>query len=142
MQLLHRVQARLVRQHTALINQARAMLIEAGITVGRGRKSIARRVLDADESPLSPARGAMIAASYDGWRQVQPQAGEIDAQLRLIARTYGRCRRLLANPGGGVLTAAALVAAGERGAGVSQRTRSCGLVGPGAASTRHDLNNG
>lgn len=113
-QLLHRVRGRLVRQRTALINQVRAMLLEAGVTVARGRKTIARRlpeILQTENEQLSPARRAMIAASYDGWRQAQQQVREIDAQLKAIAGEDERCQRLLTIPGVGVLSATALVAA-------------------------------
>jgi transposase len=113
-QLLHRMRQRLVHQRTALINQARAMLLEAGVPVARGRKTIARRLpqLLATEDPsLSAARRAMLAACYDGWRQAQLQADAIEAQLKAAAQADERCRRLLAVPGVGVLTATALVAA-------------------------------
>jgi transposase len=113
-QLLHRMRQRLVAQRTALINQARAMLLESGLTAVRGRKTIARKLpemLALETAQLSAARRVMLATSYDSWRQAQDQAHQIDAQLKEVARADARCRRLLAIPGIGVLTATALVAA-------------------------------
>lgn len=113
-QLLHRVRARLVKQRTALINQARAMLLEAGITIGAGRKRIARRLplLLADEATaLSPSRRALLTAQMQSWRSAEEQIAAIDGQLKAVARGDDRCRRLLTIPGVGVLTATALVAA-------------------------------
>src|SRR6266567_1551293 len=54
MQTLHRARSRLVGQRTALINQLRAMLLERGVTVGRGRRRLERYlalVLERDEAP-------------------------------------------------------------------------------------------
>jgi transposase len=122
-QLLHRMRQRLVAQRTALINQARAMLLESGLTAVRGRKTIARKLpemLALETAQLSAARRVMLATSYDSWRQAQDQAHQIDAQLKEVARADARCRRLLAIPGIGVLTATALVAAVGNAAGHQQ----------------------
>jgi transposase len=40
MQILHRARARLVTDHTALINQRRALLLERVIEVARGRSGL------------------------------------------------------------------------------------------------------
>lgn len=113
-QMLHRMRSRLVQQRTALINQARAMLLESGVAVGRGRKTIARKLpelLARDDLGLTPARRDMLGQCLQGWREAEQQAQHIDAQLLATAKSDERCRRLLAVPGVGPLTATALVAA-------------------------------
>lgn len=114
-QLMHRMRSRLVAQRTALINQARAMLLEAGLTVAQGRKSINKRLpelLAREDLPqLSAARRQMLEQCLRGWRNAQTQAEAIETQLSALARSDARCKRLLQVPGVGVLTAAALVAA-------------------------------
>ena len=113
-QMLHRLRARLVRQRTALINQARALLLEAGIPIAQGRKTIARKLpelLARDDVALSSCRREMLTQCLNGWRQAQAEAEQIEAQLSQVARSDERCQRLLAVPGVGPLTATALVAA-------------------------------
>jgi transposase len=54
MQILHRARSRLVGERTALINQLRAVLLERGITVARGRRKLERHlaiVLDGENLP-------------------------------------------------------------------------------------------
>ncbi len=90
------------------------MLLESGVAVGRGRKTIARKLpelLARDDLGLTPARRDMLGQCLQGWREAEQQAQHIDAQLLATAKSDERCRRLLAVPGVGPLTATALVAA-------------------------------
>ena len=68
-QMLHRMRSRLVQQRTALINQARATLLECGVAVGRGRKTMAskRPELPAREDlGLTQARRDMLGQCLRG----------------------------------------------------------------------------
>src|SRR5687768_6141955 len=57
-QILHRVRSRLVAERTALINQLRAVLLERGVVIPKGRRKLERalaRLLDGSEPvALSP----------------------------------------------------------------------------------------
>jgi transposase len=113
-QMLHRMRSRLVQQRTALINQARATLLECGVAVSRGRKTMASKrpeLLAREDLGLTQARRDMLGQCLRCWREAEQQAQHIDAQPAAVARADERCRRLLAVPGVGPLTATALVAA-------------------------------
>ena len=87
-QLMHRARQRLVRQRTAVINQLRAMLLEAGLTAGRGRKVLRRELpllLEDADNGLSTRRRALIASWREEWRQQpgHPQCVEWGQVLNL-----------------------------------------------------------
>src|SRR5437868_8553702 len=140
-QVLHRVRDRLVGQRTALINQARSILLERGIVVPQGR----RRLLDAlevlsDESERSgvgPRVRLLLDDMLDQWRGLDRRIAALDDEFAAMARNDPAARRLATIPGVGVLNATALVAAIGDGRTFSRgRDRSAwlGLV-PRQAST-------
>lgn len=116
MQILHRARSRLVGERTALINQLRAVLLERGITVARGRRKLERHlaiVLDGEN--LSPAQlGArarlLIEDMRCEWRELDRRIEAFDAEFAARARSDEDARRLLSIPGIGVLNATALIA--------------------------------
>ncbi|MFT3790915.1 MAG: IS110 family transposase [Rudaea sp.] len=113
-QLLHRARQRLVRQRTALINQIRAMLLEAGLTAGKGRKVLRRALPILLEDPgndLSARRRALLASWREEWQSIEKTIAQLESELHNEARNDPRCARLMTIPGVGVLIATALVAA-------------------------------
>jgi transposase len=63
MQSLHRVRDRLVGERTALVNQLRAVLMERGISVPRGRRKLAQHlavILDGEGLQLSPGVRSLV----------------------------------------------------------------------------------
>src|SRR5438874_6662685 len=57
MQSLHRVRDRLVGERTALMNQLRAVLLERGITIPKGRRKLEQQlvpILEGEDLRLSP----------------------------------------------------------------------------------------
>jgi transposase len=113
MQSLHRVRDRWVARRTSVINQMRGLLLERGITFRKGRRhaeaSLPRILEDADNR-LSGLLRMLLAQLQDELRQLQSQIQEADALIAKAAREHESCRRLMAIPGIGPLTATAVVA--------------------------------
>src|SRR6201981_754559 len=71
MQVLHRARDRLVAERTALINQLRAVLMERGMTVPRGRHKLERYLAAmpeaAEDTSLSPRTRELIEDMRAEW---------------------------------------------------------------------------
>jgi transposase len=118
MQTLHRARDRLVGERTALINQLRAVLLERGITVPKGRRKLEEYLAacpDIDGS-LSPRMQALIEDMRSEWCALDRRITAFDDELAARARSDQAMRRLTTIPGIGVLNATALVAAIGNGA--------------------------
>jgi transposase len=113
-QTLHRARDRLVGQRTALINQMRAILLERGIVVPKGRYKLAQH-LDTNEAEtraaLSPRISALLDDMREQWRELDRRIADMDGEFAEHARHDEAARRLATIPGIGVLNASALVAA-------------------------------
>jgi transposase len=116
-QILHRARSRLVGQRTALINQLRAVLLERGIVVAKGRRQLEVRLaelLDSeDKAPfnLSPRVQVLIEDMRLEWSELDRRVAALTAEFVARAREDGAARRLVTIPGIGALNATALVAA-------------------------------
>jgi transposase len=140
MQSLHRVRDRWVGRRTSVINQIRGLLLERGITFRKGRRYAMASLPGVLEDPGNGLSGAlrMLLAQLQGeLRQLQSQIDEADALIAKAAGEHEACRRLMAIPGVGPLTATAVVASIGNGASF-RKGRSfatwLGLV-PGQYST-------
>src|SRR4051794_18435709 len=116
-QTLHRARTRLVGQRTALINQLRAVLLERGIVVAKGRRRLEEylaRMLDDDAEGLRTLSGRILLLIEDmrrEWRDLDTRIAALTAELVEQARVDEVARRLTTIPGFGALNATALVAA-------------------------------
>jgi transposase len=116
-QMLHRARTRLVGQRTALINQLRAVLLERGIVVAKGRRQLEQRLAEmlddeAERPPtLSPRTCLMIEDMRLEWRDLDRRIAALTAEFVARARADQPARRLATIPGFGALNATALVAA-------------------------------
>jgi transposase len=120
-QTLHRVRSRLVAERTALINQLRAILLERGVVIPKGRRKLEQalaRLLDGSEPvALSPRIERLLADMQAEWQALDRRIAAFNAEFTELARADAAARRLATIPGIGVLNATALVAAvGEAGA--------------------------
>src|SRR3954462_9433465 len=114
-QVLHRVRDRLVGQRTSLMNQVRSLLLERGIVVPQGRRSL----LDALEGLSSEPDGSGVGSRVrlllddmlDQWRALVARIKSLDDEFAEMARNDPAARRLATIPGIGVMNATALVAA-------------------------------
>jgi transposase len=113
-QTLHRARSRLVNGRTRLINQLRAILLERGITVARGRRALdlALGTLLGDEgSGLSPRMRELLGAMREEWAELDVRIAALDREFVETARASAPARRLATIPGIGALNATALTAA-------------------------------
>jgi len=113
-QALHRARSRLVADRTALINHLRALLLERGIVVARGRRKLEDAlVVFADENDLrlSPRIRVLIEDLRAEWRSLDERIGAFDTEFVRMAREDEAARRLSTIPGIGVINATALTAA-------------------------------
>ena len=117
MQILHRARSRLVGQRTALINQLRAVLLERGIVVAKGRRRLEEHLklmlADDAEPPatLSPRTRLLIEDMRLEWGELDRRIAALSAEFVARAREDQAARRLATIPGFGALNATALVAA-------------------------------
>jgi transposase len=113
-QTLHRTRSRLVNSRTRLTNQLRAILLERGITVAKGRRALGLALeilLDEEGSGLSPRVRALLGEMRVEWVELDTRIAALDREFVETARTVAPARRLATIPGIGALNATALTAA-------------------------------
>ena len=119
MQSLHRVRERWVMRRTAIVNQIRGLLLERGITLRKGRRHVDTAlpgILEDADSKLSGPLRVLLTQLKLELDQMAIRIDEADAVLNKTAHENEACRRLVAIPGIGPVTATALIAAIGNGA--------------------------
>ena len=114
MQSLHRVRERWVMRRTAVINQIRGLLLERGISFRKGRRHVEAAlpgILEDADANLSGALRVLLAQLKMDLDQLAMRINEADAVIEKTVHQNDACRRLVAIPGIGPLTATALIAA-------------------------------
>jgi transposase len=115
MQTLHRSRDRLVGERTALINQARAILLERGIVVPQGKRKLECYLVALMEEPEGGALTArmrmLIADMQAQWQDLDRRIAAFEAEFVAFAKGDEDARRLTTIPGVGVMIASALIAA-------------------------------
>lgn len=114
LQACHRVRSRLVSRRTATINQIRAFLIEQGIAVRTGSRSLRNslfEILRNGESEISPRMHDLIVGLYEDWLWLDERIETITREIEQISQTEENCRRLMSVPGVGPLISTGVVAA-------------------------------
>ena len=113
-QHVHRARQLAVRSRTAQTNQLHGILLEYGIASPKRLDALLQRLAEVLEDPenelLAPTR-VLLRELGDELRRLDARVKRFDAQVASLARQMPACRRLMAIPGVGVLTATALVAA-------------------------------
>jgi len=102
-----------------VINQMRGLLLERGITFRKGRRHAEATlpgILEDPENGLSGALRMLLAQLQGELRQLQSQIDEADTLIAKAAGDHEACRRLMAIPGVGPVTATAVVASIGNGA--------------------------
>jgi len=110
--MLHRTRALLLRQRTQLINAVRGHLAEFGLVARRGARNIrelAELVRDAGQDRLPDAARTMLVLLLEQIREAQIRVRKTEYALEAWAKQSDACRRLLAIPGVGTMSATALV---------------------------------
>jgi transposase len=115
MQTLHRSRDRLVRERTALINQLRAILLERGMVVAKGKRKLAEFLgILMDEqgaAGLSARLGLLVVDARAQWAELDRRIAAFDAEFVRCVKDDEDARRLTTIPGFGAILASALVAA-------------------------------
>ena len=113
LQVLHRARERLVLARTALINQLRAILLERGITLAKGRMVLMRRLeeIGVDALAVGERTRTLVEDLRKEWSALDERIKAYDEEFAVMTRTDAQARRLATIPGVGVINATALVAA-------------------------------
>lgn len=118
MQSLHRVRERLVSERTALTNQLRALLLERGTVLPKGRRSLElglETLLSEDGEgtgrAMSPRIRCLVVEMQAEWGALDERVRAIDDEFAAHAKGDDLARRLMTVPGIGPINATALVAA-------------------------------
>ncbi|PZQ45338.1 MAG: IS110 family transposase, partial [Rhodovulum sulfidophilum] len=114
LQSLHRARERLVGDRTALINHLRALLLERGLIVAKGRAKLRSEVdefLAGAVPGLSARIRILVGDLVEEWKRLDVRIKAFDAEFVAIARSDPAMRRLSTVPGIGPINATALVAA-------------------------------
>ena len=119
-------------RRTSVINQMRGLLLERGITFRKGRRhaeaSLAG-ILEDPENGLSGPLRMLLAQLQGELRQLQSQIDEADTLIGKAAGDHEACRRLMAIPGVGPVTATAVVAPIGNGAEFRKRRSFAAWLG-------------
>jgi transposase len=113
LQALHRARERLVLARTGLINQLRAILLERGITVPKGRMILMRRLREDGLGALqvSARTRQLLQELLDECAMLDRRIRAYDEEFADMTRSDQQARRLSSIPGIGVINATALLAA-------------------------------
>ena len=114
LQALHRVRERLVGQRTGVINQIRAFLLERGIAVRQGLRSLRSElpaILATRTDVLSPRMLRIIEDLAGDWRRLDGRIEGLSSEIETLARQDKACERLMTVPGIGPIISSAMVAA-------------------------------
>src|ERR1017187_6591737 len=140
LQSLHRVRERWISGRTAVINQIRGLLLERGITIRKVRLYIEAplpAILEDADNKLSGILRELLTQLQLEMQYVGRQIDESDKLILEIAKEMDSCRRLIAIPGIGPLTATATIAAIGNGAAFKKGRGFAAWLGvvPGEQST-------
>src|SRR6266403_4209086 len=114
LQALHRVRERLVGQRTGVINQIRAFLLERGIAVRQGLRSLRSElpgILATRTDVLAPRMLRIVEDLAADWRRLDERIEGLSGEIERLARQDKACERLMTVPGIGPIISSAMVAA-------------------------------
>jgi len=113
-QALHRVRERLIGERTALINEVHGLMLEYGIVLPKGvakfRQAVVEK-LEAEKDKLTALSQELFWKLVQEFAALEDQITFYQEKLETLATTHPECQRLMTIPGGGPITATALVAA-------------------------------
>lgn len=111
-QALHRVRERVVKERTAIGNELRGILLEAGIAIPQGAASLRSKIpeiLADNDDRLSQRLRQLIEDLLDDWYKRDEQEKNYKKDLEQIAKADPLCKLLLKLPGIGPINATLLV---------------------------------
>jgi len=101
LQALHRARERLVLARTALINQLRAVLLERGITLPKGRMVLMRRLkeIGLEVLPVGLRTRRLMEDLLEECATLDRRIKNYDEEFAAITRSDQQARRLASIPG-------------------------------------------
>src|SRR5271163_3569100 len=102
LQACHRVRSRLVSRRTATINQIRAFLIEQGIAVRSGLRTLRKSlfaILENRKDEISPRTARLILGLYGDWCGLDERIEAVTSEIEELSRVEAKCQRLMTVPG-------------------------------------------
>src|SRR5205085_8380627 len=114
MQAVHRVRELLVHQRTALINQARGLLGERGVTMAQSPEAFKRgvpQVLGSCEGEVTSICQAMVLELVEQIQALEDRIKRAEAWIKSVMKQSALCKRIAVIGGVGPITATAVVAA-------------------------------
>lgn len=113
LQCLERVRERLVAQRTAIINQARGLAREYGVSIPKSRQKFSEQMADvlADaDNELTPIAREGLAELVQETKQITEQLSQVLRRIAALASQDPAYERLRTIPGIGPITAPVLIA--------------------------------
>lgn len=109
---LHRVREALVAERTATANQIHGFLLEFGLSLPVGSRSITRlpALLDDPAAALPPRLVSVLLRLHRRYGQLDDEIAQVEGELRLELAEDEAGQRLLTVPGIGPITASSLLA--------------------------------
>lgn len=110
---LHRIRAGLMKSRTARLNTVRGLLREFGVTIAEGAERVQPalvEVLSQSPSPVPELLHAALLSMMTEAAELDERRGEVEKQLKALARTVPLVERLETIPGIGLLNATAFSA--------------------------------
>lgn len=113
LQTLHRVREQYVKMRTALSNQMHGILLEFGIAMSKGKKSLSAlpALLELHAEKLPSLVREALQKTWDEYRHLDEVAEHWQKLLERIAAQHPVCKRLMKVTGVGPLTATAAISA-------------------------------
>ena len=114
LQALHCVRERLIKAHTALVNEIRGLLSEYGIILPQGITKFRRLIvqtLETGQAQLTPCSRELFWQLYEEFLALDQRLASYDEKLTAIGQAAPECQRLQTIPGIGPVSATALSAA-------------------------------
>lgn len=109
----HRIRERKVKERTALVNQARALLMEQGLVIPKGINHVRKllpSIIEDFENRLSSQSRDYLSDLYTELVDCDAVIAKYEARITGLGKCDEACKRLQKIPGVGPLTATAIVA--------------------------------
>ena len=110
---MHRVRQLLVHQRTALINQARGLLGERGVTMAKSPEAFKRavpRILSACEGEVTSICQSMVLEIMQQIQAIEGHIERAETWLKSFMKRSPLCKKIAVVDGVGTITATAMVA--------------------------------
>lgn len=111
-QSIHKIRARLVKERTAIANEARGLLHEYGIIITQGISRLMKELPEivSKDNGLTERGREIFTDLYRQLKSVDKKVEEYDKKIETIGTSNAMCKMLMKLPGVGVLTATAVIA--------------------------------